>query len=1025
MQEEIRETTPFWLSVVTATKGNATKRIVPDAHGQPVKDEKHSLGISRGQIKALCIDGLAGLQTVLRGITPKQCLTHGVPKNTTENGQTWDLVTKENDAGQPGVLARSLKNFEYPANTKLLMLDIDPHPASPCQLKTPHEAIGTLTDIMPELHGIGWLATTSTSSAIKCKKTGEWLKPPAGMHVYFLATGDVKQFANTLKIRLWLAGLGFCRLATPNQQTGVAMVLNRAVFDLSVFSPERPDFVAGALIPPGASFFQDRPEPILSPGSIADLDALPVPTREESAEYRTRLHQAKASLRLQREQHVAHCYRAMHPDADSATVQHHVNQQIARADAGELSGSHRLYLDDGRVVSFDDLGKDDDGITLADPLEGLSYGRTKAYFHWNKGKPFILSLAHGVKTRYTQLHDNAADFCINTVNDVQNRMPRLVAIRATHGTGKTERIIKPLVAESERAVVIGHRVALARDTANRLNLDCYQDIKADFVYAVDHLAICINSLPASKYQSAPAMEAPDVVVLDEAEQIITSIANAGTMKNSVGRVTDRLKELCRTAKQVVLSDADLSEQTVKFFEKFLSCEAEWYTHEPKQPDITVVIQDYKAGITQLDHDLKHKNVLVTADSAKSLRQLSRIVPAHKSSLLITHETTGGKAQKAFLSDPEAALSGINTLLYSPTVGSGVSLTTPRFDVHYVIYTGTIPPAEIIQQARRDRTAKHIILLMKGVCLRPQLEADPAKLAQSIKLANRIEYREAAVHFSAFDDLRIRTMAATNKAMRNARDSLFRLLKKRGYTIIIDDNSTKNTELVRAISEQEEQARRTEIQEAEPLDNVTYAYIETGQRALTPALAVQYERHRITDALALADDAPIEPEHFDLWANGKGESTIKRAINVFGSQDTSSTSSDHQQIYEYSLRQFPVLQQRLYSRVLIQLGIDRQTGEGSFDHEQALSLWHDLKITGEGIAALVGITIPEQAPKYPTRWAVSLLKGLGLKTISQQTRANNRRRTYQITADSWALMQDIIHRHQPDDSGCHTQALYIF
>jgi hypothetical protein len=43
-------TTPFSLSVLTATKGNASKRLVPDAHGRPVKDQTHSLSIAAGSI---------------------------------------------------------------------------------------------------------------------------------------------------------------------------------------------------------------------------------------------------------------------------------------------------------------------------------------------------------------------------------------------------------------------------------------------------------------------------------------------------------------------------------------------------------------------------------------------------------------------------------------------------------------------------------------------------------------------------------------------------------------------------------------------------------------------------------------------------------------------------------------------------------------------------------------------------------------------------------------------------------------
>ena len=36
-------TAQFSLSVLTATKGNASKKLVPDAHGRPMRDLEHHL----------------------------------------------------------------------------------------------------------------------------------------------------------------------------------------------------------------------------------------------------------------------------------------------------------------------------------------------------------------------------------------------------------------------------------------------------------------------------------------------------------------------------------------------------------------------------------------------------------------------------------------------------------------------------------------------------------------------------------------------------------------------------------------------------------------------------------------------------------------------------------------------------------------------------------------------------------------------------------------------------------------------
>ena len=95
------------------------------------------------------------------------------------------------------------------------------------------------------------------ASGIKSKATGEWLIPPSGSHLYLLAQGNLQRFVDLLTVRLWNAGYGYCKLATPNTQTGVAAVLTRAVVDLACFRPERLDYVAGARIAKNAPFYQD------------------------------------------------------------------------------------------------------------------------------------------------------------------------------------------------------------------------------------------------------------------------------------------------------------------------------------------------------------------------------------------------------------------------------------------------------------------------------------------------------------------------------------------------------------------------------------------------------------------------------------------------------------------------------------------------------------------------------------------------------------------------------------------------
>jgi hypothetical protein len=271
-------TTPFSLSVLTVRRGNASKQLLVGAGGRPVKGHG-SLAITAGILEHVQVEGLAGLQQLLHGILPTQALVHGVVKGSTP-GHAAPLVTtdvlKQARPGtlDPDTVARSLEFLAYPDDHFLIMFDRDDNVEDPTKLSTAEELFALLAPIVPGLAEAGAVITRSTSSAIRDKKTGEWVTPPSGFHVYFLVRGTLQRFVELLTIRLWNAGYGYCKLATPNTQTGVAAVLTRAVIDLAVFSPERLDFVAGARIPKTAPFYQDRGAPQLRAGGILDLDAL-------------------------------------------------------------------------------------------------------------------------------------------------------------------------------------------------------------------------------------------------------------------------------------------------------------------------------------------------------------------------------------------------------------------------------------------------------------------------------------------------------------------------------------------------------------------------------------------------------------------------------------------------------------------------------------------------------------------------------------------------------------------------------
>jgi len=269
-----------------------------------------------------------------------------------------------------------------------------------------------MASVLPAVADVGWLATSSTSSAIRAKQTGVWLKPPDGWHVYLVVTGDVERFRDLLKVRLWLAGHGFCKLATQNQQTGVCAILERTLVDLTVFSPERLDYVAGALIDNSAPFYQDRPAPALHAGGVLDLDAFPDVTDAERAQYATLVTEAKDRLTPERRARVRAHIVTVTPALPEAAIEHEITTRLDRTEHSVLEPIHLLYFVQGLRITAQALcgldGQKLDGQRLADPQEPTYRQGDDAVFHWRQGDWRIVSWAHGVKRVYYLEQDRPA-----------------------------------------------------------------------------------------------------------------------------------------------------------------------------------------------------------------------------------------------------------------------------------------------------------------------------------------------------------------------------------------------------------------------------------------------------------------------------------------------------------------------------------------------------------------------------------------------------------------------------------------
>jgi hypothetical protein len=400
-----------------ASAAPLSKEIALAADGS-VQSTSHAV-LTQGTARRVPVPDIHTLAEIVAGIEPNEALALGrlrsdLPENVKIT--TRARLGRINGAARPDLIARTAANIIYaPRAAAFVLLDHD-RKGMPPEIADRIAAAGgfwpALLDVLPALDGVAHLDRASTSAGLYRTDTGEKLEGSGGRHVFVpIAEGaDSARFLADLHARLWLQGFGWC------QTSAAAVLLDRSIIDSAVGSPERLVFEgAPILAPPLAQDAEARRPRAFTGGVLDSVAACPPLTVAEKAQLKE-LKAAEAQrlapeLAVARERYVERRVAELmqRPDMTEAWARKVVAEQIRKVllsdielefDDPELAGS---TVADVLATPAAFIGK-----TLADPLEGIGYGRSKAVvMHGADGWPWIRSFAHGL-TRY-ELRDDDRD----------------------------------------------------------------------------------------------------------------------------------------------------------------------------------------------------------------------------------------------------------------------------------------------------------------------------------------------------------------------------------------------------------------------------------------------------------------------------------------------------------------------------------------------------------------------------------------------------------------------------------------
>lgn len=397
--------TAFEITGFASSSGPLTKRISLAADGSLISDGSACV-MARGSAQRLQFASFEDFATHIGRLPSNEAIALGSLRDGLPDRvevATAAKIASLNGHAPSGLISRTANYIAYrPQQTAAVLLDYDTKEMPPAVAARIKEAGGfwpALVSVVPALEHAARAVRGSTSSGIVRDDTGESLKGSDGVHVYVHVTdgADTERFLKTLHDRCWLAGLGWMMVGAGGQ------FLERSIVDRMVGAGERLVFEGAPVLEKPLSQRSRVPE-LLGTEVIDTASACRTFTQVETSELQrlkgTERHRLAPAATKERTRFVTeHAARlAAKPGGSLGRARYAVERLCEK---GILLPTVELVFDDAELgtVTVGDVLADPDrfiGATLADPLEGIAYGRCKAKVMQNADlSPFVNSFAHG------------------------------------------------------------------------------------------------------------------------------------------------------------------------------------------------------------------------------------------------------------------------------------------------------------------------------------------------------------------------------------------------------------------------------------------------------------------------------------------------------------------------------------------------------------------------------------------------------------------------------------------------------
>ena len=392
---------------------------------------------------------------------------------------------------------------------------------------------------------------------------------------------------------------------------------------------------------------------------------------------------------------------------------------------------------------------------------------------------------------------------------------------------------------------------------------------------VNGASVCVPSL--LKVQRLQ----PEILIVDETTAHLKFLLNS-PLANKQGirpLLINQHHRHAQGANLVILADADLTEETIAYYEQITGHRAYLIRSERQALtyDTTILDGTQNKAIAVFQQHLDAleagKLIYLNTDSKALADTLAKILAEQNiKTLLITSETSGGEREKAFLNSkglliPSLLSEGIKVIISSPTIAQGFSIQnhTNRIDSVWGFYKGGSIDAHTIAQSLdrvRANIPRFVSISKKGMAYSKLSKAQSVSTflkevkqlsTAAVQLARLSLTPEAITKTDAIDwqNQNLKMLASLevrrNQGMSALRDTVISLLRSEGKRIqLIKPLITRAVERqagqwIKSASQAIKQAHAEAVARAVDLTESEADRLSNQAEALTPEQVLSMEK----------------------------------------------------------------------------------------------------------------------------------------------------------------------------------------